>query len=181
MKPCPVVYHYQIHPVVGWMYGRIQTWFPFEIQIGINGREWLARQMDQAGMKYVRQGNCFPWIENFQRAQEMMREQLNTSWPPLLGGIGRELNPAHEEIFREFPCGYYWTCFESEWATDVVFRQASFLRRLAPKLTRHAVMNLSSADVMRYLGRRVNQSGRFRRISSGKSNGTSNGGWKGSG
>jgi hypothetical protein len=25
LKPCPVVYHYQIHPEVGWMYGRIQT------------------------------------------------------------------------------------------------------------------------------------------------------------
>jgi hypothetical protein len=30
---------------VGWCYARVQTW-----QIGINGREWLARQMDQAGL-----------------------------------------------------------------------------------------------------------------------------------
>lgn len=168
LKPCPVVYHYQIHPEVGWMYGRIQTWFPFEIQIGINGREWLARQMDRAGIGYVRQGNCFVWIENFARAQELMNEQLNSSWPPLLGGIGRQLNPAHEEIFGQFPCGYYWTCFESEWASDVVFGEEACLRRLAPKLTRHAVMNLSSADVMRYLGRRVNRSGEIPAYFSGE-------------
>lgn len=159
MKPCPVVYHYQIHPEVGWMYGRIQSWFPFEIQVGINGREWLSRQMDKAGMAYRRQDNCFPWIEEIERAQDLMREQLKTSWADLLGEISQVLNPLHGEIFRQFPCGYYWTCFESEWATDVVFREAEFLRRLAWKLTRHAVLNLSSADVLRYLGRKVNQSG----------------------
>jgi hypothetical protein len=27
MKPCQVVYQYQIHPQVGWMYARLQTWF----------------------------------------------------------------------------------------------------------------------------------------------------------
>src|SRR5438132_3199542 len=33
---------------------RIQTWFPFNIQVGVNGREWLARQMDKEGLKYRR-------------------------------------------------------------------------------------------------------------------------------
>ena len=44
LKPCQAVYHYQIDPQVGWMYARLQTWFPFNIQVGMNGREWLARQ-----------------------------------------------------------------------------------------------------------------------------------------
>jgi hypothetical protein len=39
------------------MYARLQTWFPFNIQIGFNGREWLAGQMDQDGLKYLQQGN----------------------------------------------------------------------------------------------------------------------------
>jgi hypothetical protein len=29
LKPCPVIYQYQIHPQVGWMYARVQTWFPW--------------------------------------------------------------------------------------------------------------------------------------------------------
>ena len=41
------------------MYARIQTWFPFHIQVGLNGREWLARPMDQQGLKYRPQRNCF--------------------------------------------------------------------------------------------------------------------------
>jgi hypothetical protein len=51
MKPCQAIYHYPIDPQLGWMYARLQTWFPFHIQVGMNGREWLARQMDQAGLK----------------------------------------------------------------------------------------------------------------------------------
>ena len=39
------------------MYARIQTWFPFNIQVGLNGREWLARQMDKQNLKYRQQGN----------------------------------------------------------------------------------------------------------------------------
>ena len=45
-RPCHVLYQYQIHPETGWMHARIQTWFPFNIQVGLNGREWLARQME---------------------------------------------------------------------------------------------------------------------------------------
>jgi hypothetical protein len=41
----------------------------------------------------------------------------------------------------------------------VVFRQAEFLKRLMPLLVRHGMLSFSSADVMRYFGRKVNQSG----------------------
>jgi hypothetical protein len=59
-RPSPTLYHYMIDPDFGWMYARIQTWFPFSVQIYLNGREWPARQMDKAGLGYVRQDNCFP-------------------------------------------------------------------------------------------------------------------------
>jgi hypothetical protein len=36
------------------MYARIQTWFPFNIQVGLNGREWLARQMDVQRQLFLR-------------------------------------------------------------------------------------------------------------------------------
>ena len=41
------------------MYVRLQTWLPFDIQVGINGREGLARQMDRAGLSYERSDNKF--------------------------------------------------------------------------------------------------------------------------
>ena len=159
MKPCGVLYHYQIHPEVGWMYARIQTWFPFNIQVGLNGREWLARQMDREGLKYRPQGNCLVWIEDYPRAQQLLREQWQTHWADLLGSLAGQLNPLHGQIFERYPASYYWTVYPSEWATDIVFREADFLKRLMPLLVRHGMLSFASADVMRYFGRKVNQSG----------------------
>jgi hypothetical protein len=45
------LYHYGIHPMFGFMNARIQTGFPFPVQIGLNGREWRARQREAAGLK----------------------------------------------------------------------------------------------------------------------------------
>ena len=158
-RPCHALYQYQVHPEVGWMHARIQTWFPFNIQIAMNGREWLSRQMDRAGLKYRKQGNCFVWIEDYAQAQALLDQQLKTPWVELLGGFAQQLNPIHEEIFQNYPTNYYWTSFQSEWATDLVFREAHVLKRLMPLLVRHAVLSFSCADVMRYFGRKVNQSG----------------------
>ncbi len=159
MRPCGVLYQYQIHPEVGWMYARIQTWFPFNIQVGLNGREWLARQMDREGLKCRQQGNCFVWIEDYEQAQKLLNQQLETNWAELLNGLAQQLNPVHESIFERYPASYYWISYQSEWATDILFREANFLKRLMPLLVRHGMLSFSSADVMRYFGRRVNQSG----------------------
>jgi len=158
-KPCQVLYQYQIHPQVGWMYARLQTWFPFNIQVGLNGREWLARQMDQQGLKYRQQGNCFVWIEDYEEAQRLLHRQLETKWAELLNGFAKQLNPLHGSLFEQYPASYYWTAHQTEWATDIVFREADFLKRLMPLLVRHGMLSFSSADVMRYFGRKINQSG----------------------
>jgi hypothetical protein len=159
VRPCHVLYQYQIHPEVGWMYARIQTWFPFNIQVGLNGREWLARQMDQVGLKYRQQGNCLVWVEDYRAAQKLMNQQLEMDWAELLNSLARQLNPLQDRIFQHYATSYYWTCYQSEWATDLVFRRAGFLKRLMPLLVRHGWLSYSSADVMRYFGRKVNQSG----------------------
>jgi len=122
----------------------------------------LARQMDKEGLKYRQQGNCFVWIEDYEEAQKLMNRQLEMNWAGLLDGFARQLNPVHEDIFEPYPVSYYWTCYQSEWATDIVFREADFLKRLMPLLVRHGMLDFSSPDVMRYFGRRVNQSGEGR-------------------
>ena len=141
------------------MYARIQTWFPFHIQVGLNGREWLARQMDQHGLKYRQQGNCLVWIEDYQEAQKLLHQQLEINWAELLNSFAGQLNPLHESLLERYPASYYWTCYQSAWATDIVFAEAESLRRRMPLLLRHGMLSFSSADVMRYFGRRVNQSG----------------------
>src|SRR5215470_5928464 len=159
LRKCLFLYHYSVHPLFGFMNARIQTWFPFAIQICLNGREWLARQMDRQGLRYVRQDNCFPWIEDFPGAQRLMDAQQRINWPKGLDAIARQLNPLHEEIFRYVPVHYYWTVHQSEWASDIAFRDAAVLRRLYPLLIHHAVTHFGSPQVLRFLGRRTQQDG----------------------
>lgn len=158
-RKCLFLYHYWMHPVFGFMNARIQTWFPFPVQICLNGREWLARQMDAAALEYVRQDNCFPWIADWSKAQRLMDQQLKASWPKLLDGVARQLNPVHGEIFQKHPVSYYWSTYQSEWAIDIVFQEAADLRRLYPRLIHHGMTTFSSPDVMRYLGKRIPLSG----------------------
>ncbi len=134
VRKCLFIYHYLVHPVFGFLNARIQTWFPFSIQICLNGREWLAHQMDAVGLSYLRHDNCFPWIEDWQRAQQLMDEQLKVEWPALLDDIARTVNPIHDEIFRAHPTSYYWSTYQSEWAIDISFRTPEELRRLYPRL-----------------------------------------------
>ena len=172
LKPSPgkclFLYHYQIHPLFGLLNACIQTWFPFSIPICLNGREWLAPQMQAAGLHYLQQDNCFPWIANWSTAQRLMDHQLKTKWPKLLNGIARQLNPIHAQIFPKHPISYYWSTYQHEWALDVVFHHAADLRYFYPRWVNHAMTTFSSPDVLRFLGKRLTLSGQPRQDFSGE-------------
>jgi len=167
-RKCLFLYHYWNDPRWGFMHARIQSWFPFPIQVCLNGREWLARQLDTAGVRYVRQDNCFPWIADWSEAQRLMDRQLRTKWPTPLNCLAAALNPAHPAIFHAYPVSYYWSTYQSEWAIDVVFRKAADLRRLFPRLVHHGITTFGSPDVLRFLGRRLPLSGEVPRRFTGE-------------
>jgi hypothetical protein len=154
-RRCLHLYHYQIHPTFGFVGARIQTWFPFAIQVCLDGREWLARRMNDAGLGYVQRDNCFTWLEQPEQAQRLMDQQVRSGWPALLDAIARCLNPQHAAMFADFPMQYYWSTYQSEWATDIMFRQASALEHLYSRLVQHGLTTFLSPDVMRFLGRKA--------------------------
>jgi hypothetical protein len=159
-RKCLHLYHYQIHPVFGFMHTRIQTWFPFRIYVCLNGREWLARQMDQARLHYMRRDNTFTWVEDLAQAQTLLDQQLQANWPELLGGLAQALNPAHAEIFAQQPMTYYWTAQQSEWASDVMFSSRAALEGIYSPLLRYALTNFDATAVLRFLGKAVPASGK---------------------
>jgi len=122
-RKCLHLYKYYLHPQLGFMNARIQTWFPFHIQICLNGREWLARQLQAEGRSdFKRHDNCFTWLGDPELAQRLADQQLRTDWPNTLNTIARSLNPLHLQIFEPWPQDYYWSAYQSEWATDILFR-----------------------------------------------------------
>ncbi len=152
---CQHFYFYHLHPEFGLMHLRLQSWFPFQVQICINGREWLSRQMDRYQMNYAPKENCFTWISHLKGAQRLMDKQLEINWPEQLDWILRQNHPLASEICQPLGLRYYWTTQESEYATDVMFKSPKPLSRIYPALVRHAITSFSSADVMRFLGHRV--------------------------
>src|SRR3954466_1837168 len=81
-RKCLHYYLYLIDPEFGWMHVRLQTWAPYEIQIYVNGREWLARQMDQAGIGYRRSDNKITDVDDFGPITALCERFAHTDWPP---------------------------------------------------------------------------------------------------
>jgi len=156
---CLHLYHYFIHPQFGFMSARLQTWFPLSIQVCLNGREWLARQLTREGIAYQQRGNCFTWIEDLPRAQEIMDCLLRTPWPAFLEEMAGQLNPIHRELFGDFDLRYYWSVHQSEWATDIMFSDPEKLASIYPRFLRYGLSTFASPDVMRFLGRKIPPTG----------------------
>jgi hypothetical protein len=159
-RKCLHYYLYLRHRRFGLMHVRIMTWFPMKVQICLNGREWLARQLDAAGIRYERRDNSFAWVSDFARAQALLNQQMRTDWPKTLSKLLREIHPEFEKLRTGLELhDYYWSAEQTEVATDVAFRSAAVLGPLYRRLLRHAIENLSSADVMRFLQQRLTKSG----------------------
>jgi hypothetical protein len=157
---CLHYYFYFLHEQLGLLHLRLQTWFPFALHLCLNGRHWLARQLDQAGIGYVQRENCFTWIEDVPRAQALARAQLQTCWPATLQPLIAQCHPHAAALCRPLALSYYWSVSESEYATDVMFKSSAALARLYPALIRQGIQHFGSTDVLRFLGHKVQANGR---------------------
>lgn len=154
-RRCLHLYYYYLDREFGLMHVRLATWLPFGIQVCLNGREYLARRMERAGIAFEQRDNCFVRIDDLPQAQRMMRELEQRKWDRFLTALARRVNPL---ICRRSGLdlrGYYWSVRESEYATDVMFKDAAALARLYPALADHAIKRLSCHDALRFLGRRT--------------------------
>ena len=155
-RKCKHYYFYWDDGRFGLTQVRLSSWFPFDVHVVLNGREWLARQMDAKGIGYLRRDNCFPQISDFDRAQKLADQQPKIKWMGQLDRLLRRVHPLHAEFFRgPGALDYYWTSEQTEWATDVVFRDAGSLSRLYQRLIRRGMDSFQSPDVLRFLGHKV--------------------------
>ena len=156
VRKCLHYYFYLVHPQFGPMHVRLQTWLPQKIHICLNGRDWLAQQLDAQGIGYLKKDNAFVAIDDFPRAQALLDEQLTVNWPLALDALVREFHPLHAQQFGSDNLQpYYWTAEQSEWATDVIFNSAKPLAALYPRLLHHGITTFGSRDVLRFLQQKV--------------------------
>jgi hypothetical protein len=156
-RKCSYYYFYLLDPQMGLMHLRLQSWYPFAIHVCLNGREWLCRQLDRAGVGYLRRENCLVAVADQGRAQQLLEGQLRTDWSKQLDRLVEQFHPVHRQLFPDR--AYYWALEQSEWATDVMFRDPKDLARLYPRLIQHSMQNLGCREVLRFLGRRLTTEG----------------------
>ena len=155
---CKHLYFYFDHEDFGFMNIRLQTWFPYHLQIALNGRQWLRRGLEREGCGFVARGNKFVQLDDYALAQRLLDRQLDTRWEPMLDGLLQAVFPAMHDIVGP-RLSYYWTLWQSEWATDLIFPSTRHLEGLADSLLRHAFMTGTATQVLRYLDRPVTKAG----------------------
>jgi hypothetical protein len=149
-----VLYFYFLDPQFGLCHVRVQTWFPFTTQVYVNGHDWLARQLQAAGVGFVQQDNAFTQLDEPAKAQQLADGFPRLPWVRILDGWARQVNPLLAEDWLQHK-GYYWVLDPVEYSTDVLCKDRHALAEVYPQLLDHACLYCSAQDILKFLGRRL--------------------------
>lgn len=148
---CLHYYFYFLDPDYGLCYLRVPTWCPFQLQFYFNAHNWLARQLDQAQIKYELKDNAFTYIEDFSRAQALA-DRFDVAQPHRrLDDLAGLYCPVYKEITWT---GYHWSIMQLEYATDIVFKDKKSLAPIYEELLKNVMHAVTPNDVARFLGRK---------------------------
>lgn len=156
LRVCSVLYYFVMDREYGLMHVKIQTWLPFTVQVYVNGHEWLARKLSQAGIEFRQVDNAFTWLSDMAAAQRIADRFWRRDWPKLLHRLAARVNP----LLCDWLAGqnYYWVIDQAEYSSDVLFNNPAALTALRPRLYEHAALCLSAPTLMTFLGRRYRES-----------------------
>jgi hypothetical protein len=148
-----VLYFYFLDRELGLIHIRLATWFPFTVQVCVNGHSWLAQRMLKRRLGFNQRDNAFITLDNPKAAQKLADQFTEQKWPKILNRLVRQVNPlVRQPWFRLFE--YYWVVDQAELSTDLIFTSRETLAGLYPRLLDHAVVNFSAKDILTFLGRR---------------------------
>jgi hypothetical protein len=155
---CKHLYFYLVHPVLGFMSVRLQTWMPYNVQIAVNGREWLKQLLKKENVKFVSDKNKFVDIEDFDKAQYLLNTQLDMQWKKILDDIINVVFPLLPSIVYN-DVSYYWTLDQSEWAKDYIFNDSKDLNPIVDDLLNYSIITGNFSNIFRYMGHPIKNNG----------------------
>lgn len=154
---CKHYYFYYNDKEFGWMYLKIQTWFPYNVQIYINGHEYLSKIFDKENIKYEMYHNSFSYIEDFDKAQKLADGILNKKISASFDGLVSQINSNLPNIESIFSHSYYWCIDQCEFATDINFKSRDDLSLFYKTLVETTYFTFSSEDIYSFFGRNVSR------------------------
>lgn len=160
---CKHYYFYYNGLKFGWMFLKIQTWFPYNVQVYINGREYLSKILDKENIKYEMYNNSFSYIEDFDRAQKLANGILNKKISDSFDGLVSLINNHLPNIESIFSHSYYWCIDQCEFATNINFKSRKDLSSFYKTLVETTYFTFSSEDIYSFFGRNVNYIQKFKK------------------
>jgi hypothetical protein len=106
----------------------------------------------------VRWENSLLAIDDLDAASALCERFAHKNWVAVLNAFVRRMNPILPAIRAANYGGYYWVLDQAEIATDVMFSTRPKLLEVWPDIVRHASLNMSSSDVLGFLGRKLHPS-----------------------
>lgn len=159
---CKHYYLYFNDAEFGWMFLKIQTWFPYNVQIYFNGREYLSKLLDKNNIKYEMYHNSFSYIDDFQKAQILADGILNKKVSDSFDGLVEQINNLLPNIKETLNQSYYWCIDQCEFATGINFKSRDDLSIFYKKLVETSYFTFSSEDIYSFFGRNINYIHNFR-------------------
>jgi hypothetical protein len=122
----------------------------------------LARQLEQAGIGFQRLGNKILHCDDFNAMQPLLDRQLTTNWCSLLDSLVPIAFPTITSTLGT-DLGYTWTLWQSEWASDILFKKRGDLDDIMDGVVRHAFIGGHPDRLLRYFGHPLKKNGEVRR------------------
>jgi hypothetical protein len=110
------------------MHVRLQSWAPYSIQVYVNGRKWLARQLDRRGIAYSKSDNKITWVV------EAARQFCDSLTACFLDRLARMVNPLLPDLQAAGFGSYWWVIDQCEYATDLLFKERGVLETVRDDL-----------------------------------------------
>ena len=154
-RPQRVLYYYSLDREFGLMSIRVETFFPYGIQVYVNGHSWLAQQIQKKGLAYSQRDNAFTRLEVPQAAQKLADRFAKLHWVKQLSKWARKVNPLLGQLPGWGHLSYYWVIDQAEYSSDVLFADKSSLGELYPRLLNHAAVSFQARDILTFLGRKL--------------------------
>jgi hypothetical protein len=151
-KKCLHYYFYFIDEEFGLCYLRVPTWAPFRLQFYCNLHNWLATQLNRAGIENRLLDNAFVQMADWERAQSIVDGFDEATLHAKLEHWVKQYCPA----LQQWGESHNWTLDTVEYATDVVFHRQRDLQAMYGEWIRTATYTVKPNDIATFLGKKLN-------------------------
>jgi hypothetical protein len=149
---CRTYYFYFVDEQLGLCYLRVPTWCPFRLQFYCNGHNWLANKLKECGVAYEMLDNAFLQIADYVAANQLANEFEVEILHQRLDEFAHQYGP----VVTELNIHYHWSIMQTEYATDLIFKNRETLQAFYPPLLEALTHAVKPADIATFLGRKLN-------------------------